>query len=204
MSVLQGCRCEGHWRRRLANYVVTRRLLVTVNGEDTPSKYSEIKCLACRKKWRSRAAYVAALPDYRERKYGKLTDAHILEMLQTGLLAVDVHAGVVRKQRRVGPRWTDEWITLKSQMDRNGYPAVRIRWNGRRKAIMVHRLVWMANEGRLIPAGYDIDHLDRDRGHASYKNLRLRLINHNRGDHEVVTIFGKRVANSGGNGEVPF
>ena len=72
---------------------------------------------------------------------------------------------------------------MKRSFDRNGYPSVRIRWNGHRKGAMVHRLVYMAVRRKLIPDGYDVDHRDKNRANSSYRNLRLRTIATNRGKH---------------------
>ena len=158
-----GCRCEPGWRWR-CNYVCTRRRVATTpTGDEVPSKYSEVKCLACGGKWRTDAVYVEKLRDHRERKYRKMTDAQVLQLLEEGHLKVNPVTGVVRKQKRLAGhrygRWTNQWIILKQDLDRNGYPSVRIRWDGHRKGAMVHRLVWMAVKRRLIPEGYDVDHV---------------------------------------------
>jgi hypothetical protein len=57
------CRNEAHrphWRVtiREANYSA-------FNGYHyTPSEWSEVQCGECRKRWRTRAAYVCTLPDW--------------------------------------------------------------------------------------------------------------------------------------------
>ena len=184
-----GCRCKSGWKSR-RNYVCTRRRLATAfDGGEVASKYSEVKCLSCGGKWRTAAVYVDKLRNHRERRYKKLTDYYILQLLADGYLKVNPVSGVVRKRRKVWDVWTDQWIILKRSFDRNGYPSVRIRWNGHRKGAMVHRLVWMAVKGTMVPEGYDIDHRDRNRANPSIRNLRLRSIYHNRGKHEEEVPF---------------
>ena len=179
----QGCRCLPGCRTR-SNYVCTWRFVATsTTGDEVASKYSEVKCLACGGKWRTDAVYVEKLRNYRERKYRRMTDDQILQLIEEGHLKVNPITGVVRKHRKVCHEWTKQWVILKQDLDRNGYPSVRIYWNGHRKGAMVHRLVYMAVRRKLIPDGYDVDHRDKNRANRSYRNLRLRTIATNRGKH---------------------
>ena len=185
MAIRFGCRCEpGRKSRR--NYVCTRRHVATTTSGEVFSRYSEVKCRVCGGKWRTAATYVDKLPDYRERKYRKLIDEQILQLLRDGHLRVNPITGIVRKQKRLAGGnhgyWLNQWIILKQDPDRNGYPSVRIRWSGHRKGIMVHRLVYMAVRRKLIPDGYDVDHRDKNRANCSIRNLRLRTVHDNRGD----------------------
>lgn len=54
----------------------------------------------------------------------------------------------------------------------DGYPRVTVSINGKRKAYLVHRLVWEAFIGN-IPLGMEIDHLNNNRGDARLCNLDL-------------------------------
>ncbi|WP_439681530.1 hypothetical protein [Embleya sp. MST-111070] len=58
------CRNAGH----RAHWVVTVRnanYSAFNGGRRTPSPFSEIRCLACRSRWRSKGKFVARLPDAR-------------------------------------------------------------------------------------------------------------------------------------------
>ena len=182
MSKRKGCTCEGHWRYRLANYVVTRRYVATVDGKEQPSNYCEVKCRQCRKKWRSKARYVDDLPDYRERRYHKLTDAQVLALLREGRIEVDLQTGQIRKQRRDQRGWLADWVTLKQTPCKDGYLFVDIKHHNHRKWVAVHRLVWMCYKNKLVPKGYDIDHRDHNRNNVAISNLRQRKMKNNRAD----------------------
>lgn len=54
-----------------------------------------------------------------------------------------------------------------------GYYQVKVYFEGKGKAIYVHRLVWMAFNGD-IPEGYEIDHLDDDKANNNISNLSLK------------------------------
>lgn len=56
---------------------------------------------------------------------------------------------------------------------RAGYYQVKIYFEGKGKAIYIHRLVWMAFNGH-IPEGYEIDHLDEDKANNNLSNLALK------------------------------
>ena len=61
----QGVPCENRAAHRDNWVVVTRQANYSTfnGGRRTPSAYSEVRCTACRGRWRTRAAYVASLPD---------------------------------------------------------------------------------------------------------------------------------------------
>ncbi len=52
----------------------------------------------------------------------------------------------------------------------NGYPAVKVTHD----YVTFHRAVWVLTNGRSIPQGYEIDHIDHDR--TNYRPLNLRLV----------------------------
>ena len=62
-----------------------------------------------------------------------------------------------------------------------GYLSIQIP-QGIRKSIRKHELIWTLN-GKLIPEGYELDHLDGDKTNNDISNLRLvdrKLNNRNR------------------------
>ena len=192
MGSRHGCQCEGHWTTRLVNYVVIQREFAIIDGEQQPSRYSEIKCRKCYHKWRSIARYVAKLPDGKERKYKKLVDADVLELMREGRIVVDPETGEILKQRRFfGGRWASDWITLKQTPCPVGYLFVDIKNGGARKRCAVHRMVWMWVHNEVVPGGYDIDHLDKQRDNVRISNLRLRDLHENRGDTRGRSVEGR-------------
>jgi hypothetical protein len=58
------CVCSGPDSRRHWRVVQRRQNCSAFNGyHPTPSVYSEVRCLACGSRWRTRAKYVHHLPD---------------------------------------------------------------------------------------------------------------------------------------------
>ena len=175
----KGCRCDGSHKHRRRNFVITARNIATSYGKVVPSPYSEIKCLRCRRKWRSKAKYIQKLPDWQERHYRSLGLHTILQLICDGHIKVDYRTGQVFKQRFLNPggivrRWLDEWIQLAQVPDNQGkYLFVTIHYEGARRRIAAHRMIWMVLHRRLVPDGYDIDHRDRNPSNNIASNLRL-------------------------------
>jgi len=191
-----GCVCSGHWAHKKEHYVVTRREKATsLDGKEVTSKYSEIKCMHCYRKWRSNAGYIAKLPDHVERTWGMLTDADVLKLVRAGRIEVDFEKGVIWKERRAGKTWMGYMIKLTARTNRGGerwesdrprgdpYKFVVVVNNECRKEISVSRLVWMAYHDQLIPEGFDVDHFDRNKENNAIDNLRLLEATHNRSDN---------------------
>lgn len=97
----------------------------------------------------------------RPRKPGcDISDAEVLDLIRSGRLIVSpqgtavysVVKGVARKLAIQADNGRG-YLFVRFQLGRN---AIR-----RRRGIAVHRLVWMAVTGELIPDGYEIDHGDR-------------------------------------------
>jgi hypothetical protein len=66
MSANVPCRCPDKAAAKREHWYVWRRLAncSAFNGyRETPSDYSAIACNACSASWRTKAAYVAQLPD---------------------------------------------------------------------------------------------------------------------------------------------
>ena len=73
------------------------------------------------------------------------------------------------------------WYTITPFSDKHGYLFVRVHYKGFRKAIALHRLVWLvANGEERIPPGHDVAHLDDDNSNNHYKNLELQTYQKNR------------------------
>lgn len=123
--------------------------------------------------------------NHKERTRGKLTDSEILSLVTSGEIIVDVDSGKhVTKNGRV--------LSVVSRTHADGesrgtYRFVSICHGGKRKKIAIHRLVWMAVNGTVVPQGYDVDHV-RGKGIEfpdGYGNLRLLESSVNRGRGDV-------------------
>lgn len=138
---------------------------------------SRLYCLGCRRQWRSGAKYTALLPDHKIRRQSGLTDDEILQRVRAGSLVVDVNRAVVRND--AGHRLK---VIEREHIDgaqRGTYRFVKICSGGRQKKIALHRLVWMAAHGRVVPPGHDVDHIN-DQCDDTISNLRLLESSENR------------------------
>lgn len=68
---------------------------------------------------------------------------------------------------------------LKSCKQKSGYEVVTIRVNGKPKLFYTHRIVWMAVNNKEIPKGYQINHIDYNRGNNKIGNLEILTIKEN-------------------------
>lgn len=160
------CTCPGHYTDRWTRWRVLNR--------DTRSR---LYCLDCRKEWRSDAKYVPLLPDHSKRQRGGLTDEEVIERIRDGSLVVDTAAAIVSSHGK--PLAVIE-RTHRDGENRGTYRFVAVNHDGRQKKVALHRLVWMAANGRTVPAGYDVDHVN-NQGDDSIGNLRLLPSAVNRG-----------------------
>lgn len=195
MSKHRGCVCEGHWQHRRKNYVVIRRLkATTIDGDEIRSKYSEVKCMQCYKKWRSKASYIPDLPDHVERKWLPFPVEEILELIRKGHIVADFKTGEIWKEKKNNRTWSGAMILLSARTNRGDrwesdrprgdpYLFVRIGDCNKCKEIAVSKLVWMAYNDQVVPEGYDVDHIDRNKENNAVKNLRLLESSHNRSDN---------------------
>ena len=62
---------------------------------------------------------------------------------------------------------------LQPRLDKESYARVVLYQNGKKKDMLLHRLVWAAVNQQDIPEGLEIDHLDRNRLNNNIDNLRL-------------------------------
>lgn len=97
------------------------------------------------------------------RKYKVLTYARVLQAIKAGRITANLRTAVIRKDGRV-------MVQRPDSTDR--YLFVRIYLDGARRAVAVHRIVWMCRRRKAPPPGYDIHHKDADKRNNAYKNLR--------------------------------
>lgn len=128
----------------MARWVVLRR-----------GQISQLKCLQCGWKWRSKCKYVAKLPDHVERSRVGMSDQDILNRLKAGTLKIEPETAQVWSYSEL---WG--WKLLKPQKNQHndGYRFVDVCYAGKKKRIAVHRLQWMQHTLKLIPEGYDVHH----------------------------------------------
>lgn len=124
------------------------------------------------------------------RKRGYLSLAAILNAFRTKRLHCDIETGTIYSYyRRISgqPKTHPNGTPLKpgDLFPLRTYPAgrkgeyicVRLHLNNRRRNIMVHRVVWMVANNRIIrPTKLHIDHIDGNTTHNCHRNLRL--LNH--------------------------
>lgn len=122
------------------------------------------------------------------------TDQLCLEIAESELIKIDFEKGLV-----YASRFANRQIgTLNMQ----GYVVATLHWNGDRKQIKLHRLIWIAKNG-LIPEGFVLDHINRIRSDNRLVNLRLadaQLNAENRrsylGDDNPAVKINAQIANS--------
>lgn len=147
-------------------------------------KTSKVKCLKCGWKWYSKCRYVSKLVDHVEDSRTGMTDLDILAKICNGKLAVMIKEARVFSFSHVG------WAELKViTRESNGsvYQFVEVSRAGKKKKIALHRLVWMYANRSLVPAGYDVDHIEGKLvdNYNGISNLRLSPAKQNRGNVET-------------------
>lgn len=160
------CSCDGNFRENGHRWVVLKRR----------EKSSHLKCLDCGWKWWSGCKYVADLPDHVEQSRSGMTDQDILDKINDGRLAV------LPDEARVFSFGRNQWAELKVRhRESNGstYSFVEVCANGKKKKVALHRLVWMFANRRLVPDGFDVDHIE-GKVSDSIDNLRLLESSKNR------------------------
>lgn len=86
----------------------------------------------------------------------------LLEFVKKGPYLIDIDEGIIYNSRG---------HELSTYANDDGHLFVRIYWNGKRKAIAVHRLVWMAATKSTIPEKFQVHHRDGDTENNSFTNL---------------------------------
>lgn len=98
-----------------------------------------------------------------------MDDSEILGLIQAGWLkmvngAVYSYHWAHGKYRRLTP----------TRHPKSGRYRYQLRRGDRQRTIGRNRLHWMFAHKQIIPAGFDIDHIDHDNTNDSIGNLRLR------------------------------
>lgn len=106
---------------------------------------------------------------YKPRTYKACDEQIVLDRLADGTLKVDVSGGRVLVRRPNG-RWAVPYL----ERDRCGYLFFRLYRNGARRKIALHRAVWMAANGTLIPAGHEVHHVNVNNQVNAHWNLEAK------------------------------
>ncbi len=128
-------------------------------------------------------------------KYAKADDSIFLTRIEADTLRVDLATGYVYVRRSTRGKWR-RLRPFRGGKQHAPYWFVRVYKDNARKAIALHRLVWMAANGRCVPEGFDVDHRDCDPDNNGIDNLRLRESGNNRGkrpmtDAELAAEYGE-------------
>jgi len=98
-----------------------------------------------------------------DRHYGGLLDqAAILELFRAGRYSADLEAGRV---------YGANGAELASYPGKSGHLFIRLYGAGRRKAIAIHRVIWIVASGLAIPRGFEIHHRNKDVTDNAWANL---------------------------------
>ena len=168
------CKCDGGFRQIGHRWVVIER-------REAP-RSSQLKCLECGWKWWSTCRYVAKLADHVERSRSGMTDQDILYAIKEGAYGVNVKTACVVSWR-TGKRVR----VIERESNGSTYRFVEICRSGLRKKVALHRLVWMVANGRVVPDGFDVDHIGGKAFGDGIDNLRLleSSVNRSRGKPEA-------------------
>lgn len=53
-----------------------------------------------------------------------------------------------------------------------GYPRTTVKINNKTHSFYLHKIIWVAANG-VVPNGFEIDHIDKDKANYKLSNLRL-------------------------------
>lgn len=94
--------------------------------------------------------------------YKLMNQKDILQTIRKGIYAVNITTGTVNNV---------SGKELSFYQAEDGHLFVRLYHNGKRKAIAVHRLVWMCATKSTIPKDYEVHHIDGDPTNNTFENL---------------------------------
>lgn len=123
-----------------------------------------------------------------------INDAIYFDLLRRSLLVVNRDGSVWRFGRR-------RFHVVKFSVNRQGYKLVRLRFDGRRRSITLHRLVWMAWNRKLVPDGCDVHHKDENNQNNDPNNLEPRFPTEHRANGTSFRGYNETLADFD---EVPF
>lgn len=114
------------------------------------------------------------------KKRPSIPDADLLEMLETGLLQVDLNTGVVTKEGRILKP------TIVGTDGKNGTrKRIEICNRGRKRSIVLAKLIYMAGNKMIVPTGFEVHHIDEDRYGDRFSNLIMLTHSDHRKMHSV-------------------
>lgn len=99
------------------------------------------------------------------------TDEIAICAILNGDIRVDCESGIVWGNRGPGGRKLSSPRQL-GFTHPSGYKIVHLSANNEKKAVRIHRLVWIAKHG-VIPEGYIVDHINNDKEDNRISNLQL-------------------------------
>jgi DNA (cytosine-5)-methyltransferase 1 len=97
-------------------------------------------------------------------------DSVIAGAILEGGIEVDFEMGLIYSRRIRGKE--GQRIPLSGAVNYAGYIVHKISYNGVKKVVRAHRIVWIAANGP-IPEGLVVDHINRNRSDNRLSNLRL-------------------------------
>jgi len=106
-----------------------------------------------------------------------MSDEQILQRINDGNLIVDCATATVVGVSHCGER---QLRVIERESNGSTYRFVEVCAGGKKKKIALHRLVWIAANRMIPPAGYDVDHIEGPSD--CIDNLRLRPAGENRAD----------------------
>lgn len=111
-----------------------------------------------------------------------------IQAIKDGKYTIDIEKGTLFNNT------TNNYI---GRVGTNGTIEVGIRYKGRTRPVLLHRLVWSIANDRIIPDSYIINHIDGNKQNNNYKNLELAT---NKGNVKHATINNlRKVANKDSN-----
>lgn len=127
------------------------------------------------------------MPRRKKRKYGKLTQAMILQRLTEGTLLVcfkrlTLFTTLTGAKSRKRLKEITHWRKYRAGR-RKEYPCVKLRWKNCQCTISLHCLAWLAYSLEEIPEGYEVDHVNGDKEDWHYDNLQLLSRKDHRSKH---------------------
>lgn len=106
----------------------------------------------------------------------RTNEAYILALVATGMLMVDPMGRIVRHRTLTLGREQDCQPTPvdTGRSEKGGYRRVQVTIDSKRYKAPAHRIVWMVSNQRLIPAGFEPNHINGIKDDNRPGNLELR------------------------------